>query len=70
MHVKWHKTCLCYTNLDKLGWERKFKEIGQNLRKFGSSKKEFWFQAVEALPYLFLNMILLIPLMYVETLDM
>ena len=32
-----------------LGLERKFKEICQNLRKFGSSKKEFQFQAVEAL---------------------
>ena len=30
-------------------WEREFKEFGQNLRKFGSSKKEFWFQAVEIL---------------------
>ena len=50
MHVKWHNTCLCYTNQDKLGCEREFKEIGQNLRKFASSKKEFRFQAVEALP--------------------
>ena len=37
------------TNQDKLGGEREFKEICQNLRKFGSSKKEFRFQAVEAL---------------------
>ena len=49
MHVKWHNTCLCYTKQNKLGWEREFKEFGQNLRKFGSSKKEFRFQAVEAL---------------------
>ena len=27
-------------------WEREFKEFGQNLRKFGSSKKEFRFQAL------------------------
>ena len=44
MHVKWHNTCLCYTNQDKLGWEREFKEIGQNLRKFGSSKRNFNFK--------------------------
>ena len=31
------------------GLQRKFKEIGQNLRKFGSSKMEFQFQAVETL---------------------
>ena len=30
---------------NKLGWESKFKEFGQNLRKFGSSKKEFRVQA-------------------------
>ena len=29
--------------------ERESEEIGQNLRKFGSSKKEFPFQDVEAL---------------------
>ena len=49
VHVKWHYTCLCYTKQNKLGWEREFKEFGQNLRKFGSLKKEFRFQAVEAL---------------------
>ena len=38
-----------YTKQNKLGWEREFKEFGQNLRKFGSSKQEFRFQAVEAL---------------------
>ena len=37
-------------NFDILGLERYFKEISQNLRKFGSSKKEFQFQAVEVLP--------------------
>ena len=37
------------TKQNKLGWEREFKEFGQNLRKFGSSKKEFRFQAEEAL---------------------
>ena len=29
-----------------LGLEHEFEKIGQNLRKFGSSKKEFQFQAV------------------------
>ena len=43
MHVKSQYMLTCYTNQDKLGWE--FKEISQNLRKFGSSKKEFRFQA-------------------------
>ena len=40
---------LCYTKQYKLGWEREFKEFGQNLRKFESSEKEFQFQAMEAL---------------------
>ena len=39
-------THACALHLDL---EHEFKEIGQNLRKFGSSKKEFQFQAVEAL---------------------
>ena len=47
-------TFLCCTNHDKLGWEREYKEFGQNLRKFGSSKKEFRFQAVEALSGVFM----------------
>ena len=47
VHVKWHNTCLYYTKQNKLGWEREFKEFGQNLRKFGSPKKEFRFQALD-----------------------
>ena len=37
--------------LIKTNWveNENFKVIGQNLRKFGSSKEEFRFQAVEAL---------------------
>ena len=42
---------LCYIKQNKLGWERGFKEFGQNLRNFGCSKKEFRFQAVEALKF-------------------
>ena len=42
-------TCILYTctNFQRhLGLEREFKEICQNLRKLGSSKKEFQLQAV------------------------
>ena len=51
MHVKWHNNACAYTKFRHLGLEREFKEISQNLRKFGSYivKKEFQFQAVEAL---------------------
>ena len=41
--------CLVTILIIHLGLEREFKEISQNLRKFGSSKRNFNLHGVEAL---------------------